>query len=103
MFPTFYRNEGHPWVIVEAMAAGLPIISTDHAAISESVITGVNGYLVEKKNVEQVAEKIKILAADKSLRDKMGAASKKMYLDNFTEDKMIERMKNVFISVINAA
>jgi len=84
------------------MAAGLPVISTAHAAISESVIEGVNGFLVEKKNVSQIAEKIKVLAADKSLRDKMGAESRRMYLENFTEDKMIERMGNVFRSVINA-
>ena len=51
VFPTYYRNEGHPWVTVEAMAAGLPVISTDHAAISESVHDGKNGYLVEKKNL----------------------------------------------------
>ncbi|MBL0340955.1 MAG: glycosyltransferase family 4 protein [Bacteroidetes bacterium] len=44
IFPTYYRNEGHPWVIVEAMAAGLPVISTDHAAISESVYDGINGF-----------------------------------------------------------
>ncbi len=100
VLPTYYRNEGHPWVIVEAMAAGLPIISTDHAAISESVINNVNGYLVEKKNTEQVAEKIKLLVGDKALRNKMGAESRKLYIENFTEDKMIERLGKVFINVI---
>lgn len=100
VFPTYYRNEGHPWVIVEAMAAGLPVISTDHAAISESIVNGVNGYLVEKKNVEQVAEKIKLLVGDKALRQKMGAESRKLYIENFTEDKMIERMGKVFMTVI---
>lgn len=100
VFPTYYRNEGHPWVTVEAMAAGLPVISTDHAAISESVHDGKNGYLVEKKNVQQLADKIKILVADKALRDKMGAESRRIYLDNLTEEKMIERMGNAFRKTI---
>ena len=39
--------EGHPLVLVEAMAAGLPIISTDQGAITESVIDGENGFIVE--------------------------------------------------------
>jgi glycosyltransferase involved in cell wall biosynthesis len=102
VFPTYYRNEGHPWVIIEAMAAGLPIISTDHAAISESVINGVNGFLVEKENVNQLADKIISLVADPVLRTQMGTAGKKMYLDNFTEDKMIERMSSVFKTVIGS-
>lgn len=100
VFPTYYRNEGHPWVTVEAMAAGLPVISTDHAAISESVHNGINGFLVEKKNVKQVAEKIIMLAGDKNLRNKMGAESRRIYLENLTEEKMVERMGNVFKSVI---
>jgi len=41
VFPTYYPPEGHPWVIVEALAAGLPIISTDQGAITESVFHGV--------------------------------------------------------------
>lgn len=102
VFPTYYRNEGHPWVTVEAMAAGLPVISTDHAAISESVHDGKNGFLVEKKNVKQVAEKIKILASDKLLREKMGAESRRIYLENLTEEKMVERMGNVFLKVIES-
>ena len=100
VFPTYYRNEGHPWVIVEAMAAGLPVISTNHAAISESVIDGENGFLVEKKNTEQLADRILKLASDADLRRTMGDKSRQLYLENFTEEKMAERMGNVFEKVI---
>ncbi len=82
------------------MAAGLPVISTDHAAISESVHDGKNGYLVEKKNIQQLAEKIIILANDKELRNKMGTESRRIYLENLTEEKMVERMGHAFRSVI---
>ncbi|MGQ9722575.1 MAG: glycosyltransferase family 4 protein, partial [Candidatus Jordarchaeum sp.] len=64
--------EGHPWAIVEAMAAGLPIITTDQGAIKESVKDGVNGFIVEKRNPHQIAEKIKFLIENPDVRKKMG-------------------------------
>ena len=100
-FPTFYHNEGHPWVIVEAMAAGLPIISTDHAAVPESVIDGYNGFLVKKRNPQHIAEKIITLIENKELRIKMGENSRKHYLEGFTEAKMIKRLSQAFCTVIN--
>lgn len=93
--------EGHPWVIVEAMAAGLPIISTDQGAITESVIDGVNGFIVEKQNSQQIAEKIKILIEVPELRKKMGKESRRLYEENFTEEKMVERLTQAFNSVLN--
>jgi len=94
------KPEGHPWVIVEAMAAGLPIISTDQGAIVESVIHGENGFIVEPNNPRQIAEKISFLIENPDIREKMGAKSRKRYLENFTEEKMIERLQRVFESVI---
>jgi glycosyltransferase involved in cell wall biosynthesis len=102
VFPTFYPNEGHPWVIVEAMAAGLPIISTDHGAIIESVTDGKNGFIVEAKNPHQVAEKIDFLLENPKIREQMGAESKKKYIENFTEDRMVERLQAVFEKVISS-
>ncbi len=94
--------EGHPWVIVEAMAAGLPIISTDQGAITESVIDGVNGFIVEKKNPKQIAEKIKYLIDNPDIRKKMGKKSRELYLEKFTEEKMVENISKAFKHTIES-
>ena len=94
------QEEGHPWVIVEAMVAGLPIVSTDQGAITESVIDGKNGFIVEKKNPSQIAEKIEYLIENPEQRKKMGEESRRLYLENFTEEKMIERLSHAFHSVL---
>ena len=99
VFPTYYPNEGHPWVIVEAMCAGLPVISTDHAAIRESVIESVNGYLVPKKDAKAVADKIRYLIEHPDERKKMGAESRRLYNEGFTHEIMIKRLGDVFRSV----
>lgn len=88
--------EGHPWAIVEAMAASLPIISTNKGAIIESVIDTKNGFIVPEKNPEMIAQKLKLLIENSELREQMGVASKKLYLENFTEEKMIEKYISVF-------
>jgi glycosyltransferase involved in cell wall biosynthesis len=92
--------EGHPWCIVEAMAAGLPIISTDMGAIVESVIDGENGFIVEPKHPEQIAEKLELLMKNEALRKKMGAAGRELYLANFTETKMVEKLIAIFNNII---
>ncbi|MGB0390750.1 MAG: glycosyltransferase family 4 protein, partial [Salibacteraceae bacterium] len=51
------QPEGHPWSIIEALAAKLPIISTNQGAIIESVIDGKNGYIVDNNSHKQIAEK----------------------------------------------
>jgi glycosyltransferase involved in cell wall biosynthesis len=92
--------EGHPWAIVEAMAARLPVISTDKGAITESVKDGINGFIVEPEHPDQIAEKLQTLIADKNLREKMGKESRNLYLKEFTEAKMVEKLANVFNALI---
>lgn len=100
VFPTYFPPEGHPWVIVEAMAAGLPIISTDHGAIAESVIHNENGFIIEKRSPIQIAEKIQYLSDHPEIRKRMGNKSRQFYLANFTEEKMVERLMIAFHSVL---
>ena len=96
------QEEGHPWVIIEAMEAGLPIIATDRGAITESVIDGKNGFIVEKENPSQIAERIQYLIDNPEQRKRMGEESRRLYLENFTEEKMIRRLSQTFHSVLES-
>jgi glycosyltransferase involved in cell wall biosynthesis len=72
--PVTGDEEGLPVSILEAMAQGLPVISTKHAGIPEAVIDGETGYLVAEGDNLAMAERIVVLAKDVSLRRKMGVA-----------------------------
>ena len=65
-------GEGFPLVILEAMAAGLPIISTPVGAIPEIIENGKNGFLVKSMDNIELAEKIRYLVENEKLRKKMG-------------------------------
>jgi glycosyltransferase involved in cell wall biosynthesis len=101
VFPTFYPFEGHPYVILEAMAAGLPIISTRWACIPEMVEDGVNGFLIKPGDVATLADKICILLRDSVLREKMGRASRERFLKEFTFERFAQRMNSVFADALN--
>lgn len=93
--------EGHPWVIVEAMAAGLPVISTDRGAIIESVKDGENGFIVPINDPAAISGRLQELINSPEKRKRMGASSRKKYLDDFTEDRMVENLTRVFQNIIN--
>ena len=88
--------EGHPWVIIEALAAGLPIISTNQGAIIESVQNSKNGFIVNIRQPAEIAEKIEFLKANHDIREKMGKESRHIYEQNFTEEIMINNLKIAF-------
>lgn len=94
------KPEGHPMIIVEAMASGLPIISTNQGAITESVQDGLNGYIVKTDAPEEIADKILFLINNPETRISMGLESRRLYLENFTEEKMVDRLKDVFNRVL---
>lgn len=93
--------EGHPWVIVEAMANSLPIIATNQGAIIESVIEGKNGFIVPSENPNDIAEKLETLLTKESLRKEFSNYSKTHYNSNFTEEKMVENLEKVFNTCLN--
>jgi glycosyltransferase involved in cell wall biosynthesis len=100
VFPTKYPFEGHPYVILEAMAAGLPILSTNWACIPEMVQDGLNGFLVAPGDVDRLAETLCLLLADAALRRRMGQASRERFLADFTFEKFSKRIRTVFEEVL---
>jgi glycosyltransferase involved in cell wall biosynthesis len=70
------RGDINPWVILEAMASGLPVVSTRVGAIPEQVEDGVTGLLVAPGDRAALVEALIALAADPELRRSMGAAGR---------------------------
>jgi len=60
-------KEGFPYTILEAQAAGLPIVATRVGALPEIIRDGENGILLESKNPQMLADKIKLLLTDQNL------------------------------------
>lgn len=82
-------SEGSPVSITEAGAAGLPIVSTNHANIPNLVIHEKTGFLVEEKDVDGMAQAIIKLTDDIELAKKMGAAGREHIRAHFSMDKHI--------------
>jgi len=69
-------SEGFPVVILEAMASGLPIVTTRVTGLPEIVNNGENGFLVEPRNPQQLAEKILLLFRENGLREEISRNNK---------------------------
>lgn len=97
IFPTFYQKETFGLVLIEAMSYSLPIISTFEGGIPDIIEDGVTGFLVTQKNVEMLAEKLELLINDPSLRQKMGAAGRIKYEQEFT----LQKFENTLAEILN--
>jgi glycosyltransferase involved in cell wall biosynthesis len=84
VFPTFYRREAFPLVLLEAMQWGLPVISTPEGAIAEIVKEGETGFLVPQRDPESLADRIAVLLQDPRRRVDMGQQGRKRYLARYT-------------------
>lgn len=76
-------HEGTPRSVLEAMSMGRPIVTTNAPGCRETVIDGYNGYLVEVRNHEQLAEKIKQLCKNQAMRETMGRNSYEICLEKY--------------------
>lgn len=91
-----YANEGVPQAILQAMACGLPVISTPIGSIAEAVQDEVTGLLVPARNADELLAAMNRLLANPSLRQQMGSAAMARARENFDIGRMLEKMEAVF-------
>lgn len=94
VFPTYWSGEGHPGVIIEAMLAGIPIISSQFQAATELIIDGENGLLFPPGDSCALVAAIKHLTLDQRLRQKM-AKSNRIKGQEFRSDKIVLKMLEI--------
>ena len=85
-------NEGFGLPPVEAMAAGLPVVTSRSGTVMETVVDGKTGYLVEKNNAAELAEALLVLLRDDERREAMGRAGRLRALGHFSWDAIAEGM-----------
>lgn len=89
-------NEGLPMSILEAMAAGLPILSTPIGGIPEAVTHGVEGFLVPPGDVEAIARHLERMLDDAELARRMGEAARRKIQDKFSVDDMLPKVERLY-------
>lgn len=82
-------TEGTPVAVLEASAAGLPVIATKHAGIPDVVVDGETGFLFEEGDVASMTAAMIRVLDDLELAKRMGRAGRKRIVEHFTLEKHI--------------
>ncbi len=90
VFPSL--DEGFPYMIIEAMAAGNPIVASAVGGIPEAVIAGETGLLVPPKDTERLYLAIRKLLEDGAMRKRMGEKGKTRARELFSREVMLREM-----------
>ena len=97
VFPSY--EDCFPLVILEAMAHGLPVITTDEGAIPDAVQDGINGLICKQRDYTSLTACLKRVLEDSSLRHKLGANGHQKLLKEFTHDIFEKRMKEILLLI----
>ena len=96
VYPTTFRQECFPLVILEAMQSGLPIFASDEGAISEIIDNCVNGIVLQNWTAESFSAEIEFLIKDETLRSKLGENARKTFREFYTVNTLEQNMRNFF-------
>lgn len=89
-------HEGMPNVVLEAMAARLPIIATPAGDLGMVVVDGVNGFVVPFDDVERMGERIAGLAASPDLRQRLGASGRQLVQQVYSVHGLGGRLLSIY-------
>ena len=91
-------RDGIPNVLVEAMACGLPVVSTSAGGIPELVTHGVNGFLTAPGDVAGIENQIATLLDAPELRQQMGVAARRTVESGYDVNVAAEQLHKIFLS-----
>jgi glycosyltransferase involved in cell wall biosynthesis len=94
--------EGLPVTLLEAMAAGLPVIATRVGGVPEVLEDGVTGFIVEPRDAHQLADKIKEMFENPEMRASMSSAAKDKFVKKFSADTMIRRTEALYSELVTS-
>ena len=89
-------NEGLPVAVLEAMAAGVPVVTTRVGAIPDLGIDGEAGFIIEPGAIDDLADRLARLVADPTLRSQFGSAGRRRVESEFTIESTARRLAALY-------
>lgn len=91
-----------PQVLMQALAMGIPVVSTTVGSIPDVVIDGETGFVVPPRDAGALADRIATLLDDAELRTRLGAQGRSLVQRCYSLDKMLDRMEGVYHRLVGA-
>ena len=99
VLPTFYKMEGQPISILEALATENVIITTNHSGIPDIIKDNINGFIVKPKSADDLLEKFIFLKNNTNEIETISKKNKEYFLENFT----LSKFESEVIKILNAS
>lgn len=95
--PSYY--EGLPMSVLEAMAAGMPVVTTPVGGIPEAVTDGVEGFLVQPGDTDALRDRLQRLLSDPELARRMGEAGRRKVETTFASGIIMPRLESMYLEL----
>jgi glycosyltransferase involved in cell wall biosynthesis len=99
LFPSHAEN--FPVCVLEAMAAGLPIITTPVGSLAEILVDGENALLVEPGNLEQIRTALRVLVGHEGMRSEMGQRNRALILAKYDRQVVHTQIRALYKRLIS--
>ncbi len=93
------EGEGMPNVLLEAMAWGLPVVTTDSGGIPSIIVDQWNGYIVPMRNERMLSMRIQTLLDQRDLRDQMSINARRYIKKNHSWEHLVVALENIYSTV----
>jgi glycosyltransferase involved in cell wall biosynthesis len=96
-------NEGTPVTLIEALAAGIPVVSTDVGGVADVVDPGRSGFLTRPGDTAAIADGLRRLAADPDARERMGAAGRADVFERYSVPRLVHDVDLLYRDLLRRA
>ncbi|RFC55525.1 glycosyltransferase [Brumimicrobium aurantiacum] len=95
------KNEGTPVSVIEAQASGLSVVSTDVGGVRDILADGQAGFVINRKNIKEYTDKLRLLVEDSSLREKFSIFGQNNVKYKFSYHRLVDDMRKHYKSLLN--